>query len=69
MHFLPAFEQPDIKMTLDKTALKPEQLTHIPDFENIPASTKRIKPLNNFLGQDRAKASSRSWHFFTLLWL
>lgn len=35
-------------MTLDKTALKPEQLTHIPDFENIPASTKRIKPLNNF---------------------
>ncbi|MCP5756872.1 AAA family ATPase, partial [Klebsiella pneumoniae] len=51
------FEHPDIKMTLDKTALKPEQLTHIPDFEKIPASTKRIKPLNNFLGQDRAKAS------------
>ncbi|MCT9368170.1 AAA family ATPase [Acinetobacter baumannii] len=55
--FPSAFEQPDIKMTLDKTALKPEQLTHIPNFENIPASTKRIKPLNNFLGQDRAKAS------------
>lgn len=32
--FPSAFEQPDIKMTLDKTVLKPEQLTHIPDFEN-----------------------------------
>ncbi|MGR2462697.1 Lon-like protease helical domain-containing protein, partial [Salmonella enterica] len=33
------------------------QLTHIPNYDNIPASTRRIKPLNNFLGQDRARAS------------
>ena len=52
-----AFDQPEIQQTLQKTELKPEQLTHIPDFEKIPASTKRIKPLNNFLGQDRARAS------------
>ncbi|WP_273776937.1 MULTISPECIES: Lon protease family protein [unclassified Acinetobacter] len=52
-----AFEQADIQGTLQKTALHNKQLTHIPNLENIPASTKRIKPLNNFLGQDRAKAS------------
>ncbi|ENU80182.1 hypothetical protein F975_01937 [Acinetobacter sp. ANC 3789] len=52
-----AFDQPEIQQTLEQTELKPEQLTHIPDWEKIPASTKRIKPLNNFLGQDRARAS------------
>lgn len=52
-----AFDQTDIQNTLTQTALKPEQLTHIPNYETIPSSTKRIKPLNNFLGQDRAKAS------------
>ena len=52
-----AFDQTDIKNTLTQTALKPEQLTHIPNYATIPSSTKRIKPLNNFLGQDRAKAS------------
>ncbi|MFW1806363.1 hypothetical protein, partial [Acinetobacter baumannii] len=41
----------------DHTPLTPAHLTHIPTFEHIPASTKRLKPLNNFLGQDRAKAS------------
>ncbi len=51
------FEQAAIQSTLLQTALKPEQLTHIPNTAKIPASTKRIKPLNNFLGQDRAKAS------------
>ncbi|WP_228140749.1 ATP-binding protein [Acinetobacter sp. TGL-Y2] len=51
------FEQMEIQNTLTQTALKPEQLTHVPDASKIPASTKRIKPLNNFLGQDRAKAS------------
>lgn len=51
------FEQTEIQNTLTQTALKPEQLTHVPDLSKIPASTKRIKPLNNFLGQDRAKAS------------
>ncbi|NHB56968.1 AAA family ATPase [Acinetobacter sp. 194] len=51
------FEQTEIQNTLTQTALKPEQLTHIPNTAKIPASTKRIKPLNNFLGQDRAKAS------------
>ncbi|ENW78435.1 hypothetical protein F909_04125 [Acinetobacter sp. ANC 3929] len=52
-----AFEQTDIQPTLTKTALRAEQLTHIPDLAEIPSSTKRIKPLNNFLGQDRARAS------------
>ncbi|EFF82084.1 putative ATP-dependent protease [Acinetobacter haemolyticus ATCC 19194] len=52
-----AFEQADIQATLTKTALKANQLTHIPDLAKIPSSTKRIKPLNNFLGQDRARAS------------
>ncbi|RYL27724.1 Lon protease family protein [Acinetobacter piscicola] len=51
------FDQTEIQNTLTKTALKPEQLTHIPNSSNIPFSTKRIKPLNNFLGQDRARAS------------
>ena len=52
-----AFDQTEIQKTLINTALKPEQLTHIPNFAKIPSSTKRIKPLNNFLGQDRARAS------------
>ena len=52
-----AFEQPEIQSTLEKTKLKSEQLTHIPDYDKIPASTRRLKPLNNFLGQDRARAS------------
>ncbi|MCH7305607.1 AAA family ATPase [Acinetobacter sp. NIPH 1869] len=52
-----AFDQTDIQATLIKTALRADQLTHIPDLAEIPSSTKRIKPLNNFLGQDRARAS------------
>ncbi|SDB84836.1 Lon protease family protein [Acinetobacter boissieri] len=52
-----AFDQPAIEKTLKKTALKPEKLTHVTKLSNIPASTRRIKPLNNFLGQDRARAS------------
>ncbi|RZG87964.1 ATP-binding protein [Acinetobacter sp. WCHAc060033] len=52
-----AFDQTEIQNTLTQTALKSEQLTHIPNLAKIPTSTKRIKPLNNFLGQDRAKAS------------
>ena len=52
-----AFEQSKIQPTLEKTRLQPTQLTHIPKLDKIPASTKRIKPLNNFLGQDRARAS------------
>ena len=55
--FPSVFDQMEIQNTLTQTALKPEQLTHIPITSNIPTSTKRIKPLNNFLGQDRAKAS------------
>ena len=55
--FPSAFEQPDIQATLVQTALKPEQLSHIPNTDSMPISTKKIKPLNNFLGQDRAKAS------------
>ena len=52
-----AFDQPEIQNTLTKTQLPPEQLTHTPDLKKIPTSTKRIKPLNDFLGQDRARAS------------
>ena len=55
--FPSAFEQTDIQATLLKTALHAHQLTHTPDLAEIPSSTKRIKPLNNFLGQDRARAS------------
>ena len=55
--FPSAFEQTAIQPTLLKTALAATQLTHIPDLVKIPSSTKRIKPLNNFLGQDRARAS------------
>ncbi len=52
-----AFDQAAIQQTLQQTALKAEQLTHIANLSKIPTSTKRLKPLNNFLGQDRAKAS------------
>ncbi|GAA5006910.1 ATP-binding protein [Acinetobacter puyangensis] len=52
-----ALNNPHIGQTISKTKLQTQQLTHIPDLEKIPSSTKRIKPLNNFLGQDRAKAS------------
>lgn len=55
--FPSVFDQTEIQSTLTQTILKPEQLTHIPNTSTIPSSTKRIKPLNNFLGQDRAKAS------------
>ena len=55
--FVSAFDQNDIQNTLEKTRLRSGQLTHIPNYAKIPASTKRIKPLNNFLGQDRARAS------------
>jgi lon-related putative ATP-dependent protease len=54
---LTAFEQDKIQNTLEMTRLKSGQLSHIPRLDHIPASTKRIKPLNNFLGQDRARAS------------
>ncbi|MEB3766161.1 ATP-binding protein [Acinetobacter sp. MD2] len=52
-----AFDQSEIQQTLQQTKLEPEQLTHVLNLDSIPASTRRIKPLNNFLGQDRAKAS------------
>lgn len=55
--FPSAFDQTDIQETLKRTSLASEHLTHVPDLLKIPNSTKRIKPLNNFLGQDRARAS------------
>lgn len=55
--FVSAFDQQDIQNTLSSTRLRSSELTHIPNYAKIPASTKRIKPLNNFLGQDRARAS------------
>lgn len=39
----------------DETRLPPEQLSRQPNFDIIPSSTKRIKPLNDFLGQQRAR--------------
>ncbi|MDY6462320.1 ATP-binding protein [Acinetobacter faecalis] len=52
-----AFDQTQIHPTLAQTKLEASQLTHTPNYVKIPTSTKRIKPLNNFLGQDRARAS------------
>lgn len=52
-----AFDQADVLHTIEQTALKPEQLTHVIDVDTLPVSTKRIKGLNDFLGQERAKAS------------
>ncbi len=37
--------------------LTAEQLRRNPNLANIPASTRRVKPLNDFLGQDRARVS------------
>jgi len=34
-----------------------EQLTRQPVFEHLPASTRRVQPLNDFLGQTRARAA------------
>ncbi|WP_445115583.1 Lon protease family protein [Acinetobacter sp. WZC-1] len=56
-HLPSVFDQSNIQNTLIQTRLQPEQLTHVPDASTIPSSTRRIKPLNNFLGQDRARAS------------
>ncbi|OTG86421.1 ATP-dependent protease [Acinetobacter sp. ANC 4558] len=56
-NLISSFDQPDIQNTLMRTQLKSEQLTHIPDLTKIPASTRKIKALNDFLGQDRARAS------------
>ena len=39
------------------TSLKAFQLTRLPTLNTIPASTRRIKPLNDFLGQQRARAA------------
>lgn len=52
-----ALDNKETATTIAQTRLNGEQLTHTPDLNKIPNSTKRIKPLNNFLGQDRAKAS------------
>ena len=51
------FDCTEIQTTLSKTKLAAEQLTHPTNLKKIPTSTKRIKPLNDFLGQDRARAS------------
>ncbi len=52
-----ALENKQITQTMQNTRLDVEQLTHFADLDKIPASTRRIKALNDFLGQDRAKAS------------
>ena len=43
--------------TRQTTKLEPYQLTRLPTLDKIPASTRRIKPLNDFLGQQRARAA------------
>lgn len=52
-----ALTNKEILHTIQHTKLDVAQLTHFADLHKIPASTRRIKALNDFLGQDRAKAS------------
>lgn len=49
--------QPEASSAIAQTRLRPEQLCRQPNLELIPVSTKRIKPLNDFLGQQRARAA------------
>jgi lon-related putative ATP-dependent protease len=56
-NYISALDNLEIRETIEKTQLKAHELTHLPNLDKIPSSTKRIKPVNNFLGQDRAKAS------------
>ena len=37
--------------------LQPHQLTRAPDLEALPESTRKVEPLNDFLGQTRARAA------------
>ncbi|MFZ3192061.1 MAG: Lon-like protease helical domain-containing protein, partial [Moraxellaceae bacterium] len=37
--------------------LNAEQLTRQPELDQLPASTRRVQPLNDFLGQTRARAA------------
>ena len=37
--------------------LTPAQLTRAPDLHALPDSTRRVEPLNDFLGQNRARAA------------
>lgn len=41
----------------EQTRLQPEQLCRQPNLDIIPVSSKRLKPLNDFLGQQRARAA------------
>ena len=52
-----ALNQTTIQHTLQDTVLTAPQLTHVIDISTLPSSTKRVKALNDFLGQERAKAS------------
>lgn len=52
-----ALDHPDILTTIQRTQLCVQHLTHFPDLDKIPSSTRRIKASNNFLGQNRARAS------------
>lgn len=44
-------------ITTTDTRLPPTQLTRSANLDQIPSSTRRIKPLNDFLGQQRARVS------------
>ena len=44
-----AFDQPEIQQTLQKTELKPEQLTHIPDFEKTSRAMRPSATFNKAL--------------------
>lgn len=52
-----ALDHPEILSTIQRTQLNVQHLTHFPDLNKIPSSTRRIKASNNFLGQNRARAS------------
>ena len=52
-----ALDHVEIQPTIERTRLNAQHLTHCPNLEKIPSSTRRIKASNNFLGQNRARAS------------
>ncbi len=54
----PVVERPSIQTNLPHGGfLKADQLRRAPNLSELPPSTRRIKPLNDFLGQHRARAA------------
>ena len=58
IHTLAAEHGTPIKINLPHSGfLKADQLRRAPNLSELPPSTRRIKPLNDFLGQYRARAA------------